>query len=262
MSKIESYAPGSFCWAELASSDPDGAKKFYSAMFGWSWFDTPNPQGVYTTWEAEGNAAGALYGQKPGMPSYWGIYFSVISADDAAAKVSELGGKVVAGPFDVMEHGRMAIVQDPQGVTFCLWQAKAHIGATHGGPLNKVVWPELHTTDVPSAVAFYSGLFGWKTRPETDVESAQYLEWINGAEPMGGLMAMKSEQQGVPPHWMVYITVADCDERAAKAAELGAKICVPPMDIPNVGRFSVISDAQGATFSLIQMRPMHRPMGA
>jgi predicted enzyme related to lactoylglutathione lyase len=263
MSKIESYAPGSFCWAELATSDTDSAERFYTEMFGWTAIHNPMPEGVYTIFQVDGNDAAAMYKAQPGMPPHWGVYFSVESADESAAKVASLGGKVIAGPFDVMEHGRMAVAQDPQGVTFCLWQAKAHIGAKHGGPLGQVMWPELSTPDPVGAVAFYGGLFGWTTNPQSGLETAQYIEWVNRGSHFGGLMPMRGDiWKGVPPHWMVYITVADCDERAAKAKELGAQVCVAPTDIPNVGRFSVITDAQGATFSLIQLGAAQRPAAA
>jgi uncharacterized protein len=254
MGRIESYAPGSFCWSELATSDGEKAKKFYTEMFGWTVVEYPMPGGVYIIFQSEGNDAAAMYAGQTGVPPHWGVYFSVANVDESAAKIVPLGGKVVAGPFDVMESGRMVAAQDPQGAVFSLWQANRHIGAKHGGPLDWVCWPELATSDVAGAAAFYTGLFGWRTKPETGVEAAPYVEWINGGRSIGGLMPMHGEQwKGIPPHWMIYISVADCDERTAKAKELGATVCVPPTDIPNVGRFSVIQDAQGAAFSLIRL---------
>ena len=117
-----------------------------------------------------------------------------------------------------------------------------------------VSWAELATPDPAGAISFYSGLLGWKAKPDTGVDTAEYIEWTINGRSFAGLIPMRGDMwEGVPPHWMVYVTVADCDERAAKAQELGASICVPPTNIPNVGRFSVISDAQGATFSIIQM---------
>jgi predicted enzyme related to lactoylglutathione lyase len=71
-----------------------------------------------------------------------------------------------------------------------------------------------------------------------------------------------AEWQGVPPHWAIYVSVADCDERAARASELGGKLCVPPTDIPNVGRFSVVSDPQGAMFNIIHLTATHQPATA
>ena len=127
--KIESYAPGSFCWAELATSDVESAKKFYGEMFGWTAVELPMPGGVYVIFQSEGNDAAAARPASPGMSPHWGVYFSTASADESAGRVAPLGGKVVAGPFDVMEAGRMATVQDPAGVYFSLWQP----GCTHRG---------------------------------------------------------------------------------------------------------------------------------
>lgn len=263
MAKIESYSPGSFCWAELATTDAESAKKFYTEMFGWTVTEHPTPGGVYVIFQSDGNDAAAMYVAREGVPTHWGVYFAVANADDSAAKVATLGGKVIAPPFDVMDLGRMTIAQDPQGATFSIWQAKRQIGATHGGPLNQAVWPELASPDPAGAVAFYTGLFGWKTQPETGFEAARYIEWINGQAHIGGLLPMLGDEwKGVPPHWIMYITVANCDESAAKAKQLGATVCVPPTDIPNTGRFSVISDAQGAKFSLFQTAAAHQPAGA
>lgn len=254
MSTITTYAPGTFCWAELATTDVEAAKQFYTTMFGWSVFEAPMPDGVYTMFLSGGNYAAAAYPSPAGVPTHWATYFSVASADETAAKVEALGGKVLMPPFDVPSAGRMTVIQDPQGATFAIWQAGNHIGATHGGPLGMFTWPELATPDPAGSVAFYSGLFGWKTKPESGFDTAPYVEWINGEAHIGGLMPMRGEMwQGVPPHWMLYVTVADCDADAAKVASLGGRVRVPPTDIPNVGRFSVVSDPQGATFSLIQM---------
>ena len=255
MSRVESYPPGSFCWSELATTNVEAAKKLYCELFGWSTVDYPIPGGVYTMFQVDGNDVAAVHAAHPGTPPHWGVYFSVTSADEAAAKVEPLGGKLVAAPFDVMEAGRMAVIQDPHGAMFSLWQAKGNIGAKHGGPLGQVTWPELQTPDAAGAVLFYGGLFGWKTLPASGVESADYVELINGDRHFGGILPMRGQHwQGIPPHWVIYISVADCDERAAKAKELGGSICLPPTDIPKVGRFAVMQDAQGAVFCLIQMR--------
>ena len=263
MSKIESYAPGSFCWADLATTNAAAAKHFYGEMFGWTAVDRPMPEGVYTLFQADGNDAAAIYAAPPGVPVHWGVYFSVASADESAALVEPGGGKLLAGPFDAHDAGRMVVAEDPQGATFNLWQAKRQIGATHGGPLGRVMWPELATSDPGGAAGFYTRLLGWKTKPETGVAEAAYTEWVNNGCSIGGLLPMRGEQwQGVPPHWLIYITVGNCEERAARASQMGGQVCVPPTDIPNVGRFSVIADPQGATFSLIQMGAMSSPATA
>ena len=254
MSKIEKYTPGSFCWAELATTDAVAAKTFYSAMFGWDAVDNPMPQGVYTLFQAEGLDAAAVYQAPPGIPVHWGVHFAVASVDETAALVAPAGGKVLAGPFDAHEYGRMAVVQDPMGATFSIWEAKKSIGATYGGQLNRVIWPELATPDPGAAAAFYGKLFGWGTKAEGGLEAAMYAEWQHEGTSTGGMLPQRGDEwKGIPSYWMVYVTVADCDERAAKAVELGAKLRVPPHDIPNTGRFSMLVDPQGATICIIKL---------
>src|ERR1035437_10648199 len=142
MAGIESYAPGSFCWAELGTTRWGVAKTLYGDMFGWTVVDIPMPEGAYTIFQSGGNDAAAVCPARPGVPVHWGVYFAVAAADETAAQVEPCGGKLIAGPFDAMDAGRMAVAQDPQGAVFSLWQAKRHIGATHGGPMGQVVWPE------------------------------------------------------------------------------------------------------------------------
>ena len=258
MSKIDLYAPGAFCWAELATSDTAAAKKFYSEMFGWTALDNQMPQGVYTLFQVDGLDAAGMAQGPPGVPVHWGVHFAVKSVDETAALAAAEGGKVLAGPFDAHEYGRMAVVQDPMGAVFSIWQAYKSIGATYGGPLNQVVWPELATPDPNAAVAFYSKLFGWGMKSETGLDEAIYGEWQFGGSSMGGLLPQRGDMwKGIPSYWMLYVTVADCDERAAKAVELGAKLRVPPRDIPTTGRFSMFVDPQGATICIIKLdRPM------
>ena len=259
MPKIESYRPGDFCWAELASTNADAAKAFYREMFGWSALDHHMPMGVYTVFQADGLDTAAVYSAPPNMPSHWGVYFSVESVDASAAQIEPLGGKIIMGPLDTGENGRMVVAQDSQGAMFSLWQAKLHIGSTNPGPLGIATWPELHTPEPTAAINFYSALLGWRTKPESGWESAQYIELVNSGKPFGSVMPTRgAESQGVPPHWMIYITLADCDAAAAKITSLGGKVQVPPTDIPMVGRFAVVNDPQGATFAIIKMSE-HQP---
>jgi len=127
---IEKYEPGMFCWIELATNDAAAAKAFYTSLFGWKANDMPIPDGsVYTMLQVDGHDLGALYENKQHPPN-WASYINVTSVDDSAKKAQDLGANLIAPPFDVMDVGRMAVVADPQGGSFCLWQAGRHIGAT------------------------------------------------------------------------------------------------------------------------------------
>jgi predicted enzyme related to lactoylglutathione lyase len=143
---------------------------------------------------------------------------------------------------------------DPGGAVFALWEARGHIGARLVGEESTLCWTELVTKDADGAKAFYSGLFGWTWRHSEASGPAEYHEILREEQGIGGLLPMKGEEwTGVPPHWMPYFFVASCDATAAKAAALGGGAVVPPTDIPNVGRFAVLRDDQGAHFSVIAM---------
>src|SRR5689334_220900 len=165
MPVMESYAPGMFCWADLGSPDALDAKRFYTALFGWTAEDRPmGPGAFYTTLNHQERAVAALYAQDPasgaGAP-HWLTYISVGSANEAARRTRELGGTVVVEPFDVLDVGRMALVQDPTGAVVALWQPRRHVGAGIMNETGALCWNELATLDPGRAEAFYAGLLGW-----------------------------------------------------------------------------------------------------
>ena len=261
MSETQGHPPGAFCWADLSTPDTAGGKAFYTGLFGWTANDVlAGSEVVYTMFQAGGNDVGGMGAQPPdekaaGVPAHWLLYFATADADASCAKAASLGGGVVAGPFDVMDVGRMAVLRDPAGAVFAVWQPKTHQGFGTTGEPGSPCWIELATPDAEGARSFYTGLLGWQVR-RSELAAMEYDEWLHGEKPVGGLMAMTGpEWKGVPPHWMAYLHVPDCDAAAAKVKELGGKVCVPPSDIPKVGRFSVVNDPQGATFSLFQPGP-------
>ncbi|MGR9035723.1 MAG: VOC family protein [Gammaproteobacteria bacterium] len=113
-------------------------------------------------------------------------------------------------------------------------------------------WCELLTTDVPGAKDFYGKLFDWTLDP-APMPNTHYTLVKYGGEQMGmgGIMAIPPTAEGMRPSWGVYVTVDDVDATARLAEELGGKICLPPQDIPEVGRFCVLQDPQGAVINII-----------
>lgn len=174
MPNIENHAPGGFCWIELGTTDQAAAADFYRQIFGWSAKDMPiGPEEVYTMFQLEGREAAAVYKLRPdqlsrGVPPHWNLYVAVESADATAARAGQLGGKLLAPPFDVFEAGRSAVLQDPTGATISLWQPNKNRGtgitASHG----TLCWADLSTPDQVRAGEFYSGLFGWRIMKEDE----------------------------------------------------------------------------------------------
>ncbi len=262
MAVIESHAPGTFCWAELGTTDSAAGKRFYAGLFGWSFKDTPmGPDADYTMFEIEGKPVAGLYQQDPqqqaqGIPPNWLAYISTESADRMAERTRELGGTVIMEPADVFDVGRMTLIQDPSGAVVAFWEPRNHIGAHVIGEPNTLCWNELSTNDVELAGRFYRDLLGWQLESR-DQPDFKYTYFRNGDRMSGGMMQIAPEWGPVPPHWLTYFAVDDCDGKVAKAQSLGGHVPVPPTDVPIVGRFAILEDPQEAMFAIVQLLPAY-----
>ena len=255
MPTVTQHAPGTFCWPELATLDQNGAKAFYTSLFGWTVTDHDmGPQGVYTIFQSDGADVAALYTmreeEKKMAPPRWNAYVSVESADKAAAKAKELGGTAIMEPFDVMDLGRMAILQDPTGGVFQVWEGRRNIGVGKLDEPGALCWTELMTRDAARAADFYTRLLPWDAQ-KMDMPGVDYTLFKRGEASAGGLMQMGAEMKDVPTHWLSYFMVKDCDATVAKAQGMGSKAIVPGQNIPNVGRFAILHDPQGAVFGIL-----------
>ena len=259
MQESPAYKPGTFCWVELGTTDGPAAKKFYTELFGWSANDNPmGPGMVYTMLLLDGKNVGALYQMEPerlaqGVPPHWASYVSVTSADETAAKAKELGATVLVDSFDVMTFGRMAVIQDPTGAVFALWQPKDHPGAEVVNVANSFCWNELMTTDTAKDGEFYSSLFSW-TKDTQNFGPLEYTMFANDGRPAGGMLQITPEMGKIPSNWVVYFAVDNCDATVEKAASLGGSVMKPADDIPNIGRFAILRDPQGGMFAVIKLQ--------
>ena len=264
MAEGRRWARGEFCWYELGTTDPKAAQSFYSGVFDWGAMEVPMPGGgedcaggSYTLLQARGqDIAGAYKLEGPmfeGVPPHWLVYIATDRIDGDTAKAKEMGGSVMLEPMDVPGVGRVAVLRDPQGAAFGLFQAGEHEGSARlENTPNMFCWSELDTTDTAAAKAWYTKLFGWGSKSDASKEM-QYTEWLHNGRPIGGLMALAPEMGPIPPNWMNYITVGDCDATVRRATALGGKALVPPTDIEHVGRFSILMDPQGAAFAVIKL---------
>jgi predicted enzyme related to lactoylglutathione lyase len=258
MGERTEYAPGTFCWTDLTTTDQDAAKAFYGGLFGWEADDIPvGDEMVYSMQKLDGKDVAAISPQPQmmrdaGAPPTWNSYVSVEDADAVTEKARELGATVQAPAFDVMESGRMAVIQDPQGAFFMPWQAKQHFGATMVNATGAFVWNELATPDMEASKAFYGNLFGWAAEPFED-SPMPYLTIQNGDKGNGGI---REVQEGEPPHWLVYFGVDDVEAGSAKVEELGGTKLAGPIDI-GIAKFAVVQDPQGAVFAIYagQLQP-------
>jgi uncharacterized protein len=255
---------GAPCWFELVSRDPETSAGFHAALFGWR----PEPMGPgapppYRRLRGAGGVVGALTGRSPeeraaDAPSSWGVLFRVGDCDASAARARELGGEILGAPKDVPGEGRMAVVRDPTGAVFGLWQPFDPAGVELALFEDFAVgWVELATRDPERAAAFYSGLLGWElSLSEIPVGSGlRYTHYALAGTQYGGILPMTAEWGETPPHWSIYVVVPDIDACVARALELGGSVPVPAFDAPGVGRIARIADPTGAGCYLIRLDP-------
>jgi uncharacterized protein len=243
------HPPGTFSWVDLTTGDSEAAKDFYGGLFGWQFEDNeiPGDGGNYSMCKLGDDSVAAIAPTTDQIPPHWNSYVTVSSADEAASKAEELGASVSAEPFDVMETGRMAVLQDPTGAALCVWEPRDAIGATRVNDPGCLTWNELHTPDPGNALEFYTGLFGWNTEGVDTQGGPSYTFIKVGDRSNGGVM---DTQQGEPPHWLPYFTVESRDDTAEKAKQLGGRSWAR-MDMEE-RKIAVLSDPQGAPLGVFE----------
>jgi uncharacterized protein len=284
MPERDGYIPGVPCWVDTPQPDPEAALPFYEGVFGWEFEDAmpADSPGRYFIARIRGGDVAAVGSRPDGQPTpvAWNTYVWVESTDDAAQKARDAGGRVLMDPFDVMDAGRMAVLADPEGATFCVWQANQNKGARIVNEHGSVNFNTLSTGDVEGAKSFYGSVFGWETLDLGGGGGGQmwtlpgygdYLEGLTpglreGMKEMGApegfedvVAALNPITGDESPAWGVTFAVDDADAAAAKASELGGRVIAPPFDAPWV-RMTVLADPQGATFIASKFVPENKDL--
>ena len=252
MGERTSYTPGTFSWVDLTTTDQEGAKAFYISLFGWDATDTPVGDGMYYTMMSLGGKNVAAIAAQPqqqrdaGVPPVWNSYITVQSADESLARAKELGATVHADAFDVMDAGRMGVVQDPQGVYFLVWEPKTNIGASLVIAPGALSWTELATPDIEASSQFYAALFGWTLEPMEGMEMPYSIIKTAAGNSNGGIRGLMPDE---PPNWLVYLGTEDVDKAVASVGELGGATLAGPFPV-GPGRIAIVRDPQGGVFAL------------
>ena len=279
MPERDGYIPGVPCWVDTSQPDPEASLPFYSGLFGWD-FEDVMPEGSpmkYFIGRIRGGDAAAVGSTPEGAPprAMWNTYIWVDSADETATKAREAGGRVAMEPFDVLDSGRMAVLSDPEGAVFCVWQPKDHKGAGIVNEHGSLNFNGLATRDPEGAKAFYGAVFGWNTLPlpagamwtlpaygdhleENSPGLREQMVQMGAPEGFIDVVAainpIADDDSETPAHWNVVFAVDDADATAAKARELGGDVIAGPTDAPWT-RMAVIKDPQGSTFVASQFVP-------
>jgi predicted enzyme related to lactoylglutathione lyase len=257
------FNQGLFFWRDLRTTDPEKAKAFYTELLGWTIY--PQTMGEYT-YDMIGMDFVPFGGITPlapgeteaGVPSHWISYVGTPDVDATTKRVAELGGTVVMEPMDIPTIGRFSVATDPTGAYFCPmnWATPMDVDPFAPAPVGGVTWNELYTSDVDAAVDFYSKLNGYAVhRQKIEGAASDYVmlevEHDGTKTPVAGVF---QRPQGMPVSaWGIYFRVADVDAAVKKIGELGGRVMMPAMDVPDVGRIAAAMDPTGAMFNVHQV---------
>jgi predicted enzyme related to lactoylglutathione lyase len=254
MPEVTKYEQGIPSWLDLSTTDLAAAESFYRELFGWDHerMDAGNGQ-FYSMQYLKGKTVAGMMEQskeqiEQGMPPSWSTYITVNHVDEVAARAAKLGGRVISEPMDIFDSGRMAVLQDPEGAFFFLWQPNKHIGAELVNEPGTVTWNELVADDPQKLGSFYAALLDIEIQ---DMEGMPGYKLFNvGERSVAGIFKKTEEMKNLPSLWSIYFLVDDCDRIAEKVRSLGGKVIKGPTDTP-MGPFAVLQDPQGAVFQVI-----------
>ncbi len=287
MAERDGYIPGVPCWIDTSHPDPQAVLPFYSGLFGWE-FENVAPDGspeAYFIGRLRGGDVAAVGGAIPaGAPQVatWNTYVWVANADESVAAARDAGGAVLMEPFDVTDSGRMAVLTDPEGATFCVWQANRHKGARIVNEHGSLNFNVLTTRDPEAAAAFYGAVFGWQLlslpagpmwtlpgygdhleeiTPGARERFAQFGAPEGFIDVVAALNPIADEEAETAANWGVTFGVDNADDTAAKTRELGGEVVVGPFDAP-WSKTVVLKDPQGARFIASQFVPENKDLEA
>ncbi|MCB9918237.1 MAG: VOC family protein [Planctomycetes bacterium] len=242
--------PGRFVWHDLMTTDAAKSKEFYCSLFGWTIDERPMPGFTYHMIVAGDGGIGGIVEEKAIPMSHWMHYVATLDIEASAARCRELGGTVCIGPAEIPQTGKFAVVSDPQGGYFSLFEGLPETpGVDPDAPcVGRVCWNELLTTDDGGAQSFYSAMFGWQDAPRDLGPLGTYHVQTLGEAQVAGIM--KNPAPGLPTYWVPYFFVAELEALTKRAKDLGATCHVELMPIEGIGRFSMLQDTLGACFAL------------
>ncbi|MGH2870379.1 MAG: VOC family protein [Solirubrobacteraceae bacterium] len=272
MSRRDSYPPGVPCFVETLTPDPNAAQRFYAGIFGWEFAGSgplpgPGPAEYFIARHDGHDVAGlALLPPEPiaPPPPAWDTHVSVADLDEAAARAVAAGGSLRLAPFDALPAGRLAVVADPAGAVFCLWEAGSRPGAALVNEPSAWAMSLLSTDDPEGAQVFYGELFGWRAEGFEAGPGIEMWLWrlpgYVGGEPhqpvprdvVAAMARLDASAEAPGPHWSVDFWIADADAAADTAPGLGGSVLAAPFEVAGFRR-TVLADPQGAVFSASQL---------
>jgi hypothetical protein len=241
------WPDGTPCWVDYGAADPAAAQAFYGSLLGWDWTEDSPEYGGYVNALKDGSQVAGLGPlMEPGAAPSWTTYFAASDAAATCERIRQAGGTVVVEPMEVGPMGTMVVARDPQGNQFGLWQAGTHTGVEVFNEPGSLAWNDAAVDDPAAARAFYSAVFGFRF---DELEGmGGYATFATDERPLGGLGAVTP---GAPRGWATCFAVTSTDVTVAAVEAAGGKVTMAAEDT-EFGRFAVVQDPWGASFSVMQ----------
>jgi hypothetical protein len=248
------HRPGQLVWADLFTSDPDSATKFYCSLLGWTATTLDQKDKSYTVFSNGGKPVAGLAPRSvkgAGHPSRWIGYFAVTDIAAALEAVKMAGGTVHAPAHNFPDRGNQAIVADKDAVPIGLLQSSSGDTPDETRQLGDWNWFELYVRSPAESSTFYHEAIGFDVALETKSNRKSEFVLSAGGQAMGGIAPLP-DGNDVKPSWLGVIRVADLDQTLARVPGLGGEVLVPPHPVEFGSRFAIILDSTGGTIGLVQ----------
>ncbi|WP_217188992.1 VOC family protein [Streptomyces buecherae] len=255
------FPEGVPCWVDVALPDVAAGKRFYGELLGWTFGPAAPDYGSYTQAFHGGRNVAALVAKPDGrMPTAWNVYLATADVFGTAVRARAAGGTVIMDPVRVGDFGTMAVIADPGGAVFNLWQAGSHAGFEEQGQPGSYGWAEVYTRAPERVDAFYEDVFGLRAEVDDEAGRPDFVRWVPRGRPAGARHAVSGRglissgyPEEMPAHFLTYFVVEDCDAAVAATGRLGGRVAIDPVTTPH-GRSAVVVDNQGASFAVIDTR--------
>lgn len=246
------HTPGRFVWRELYTTDVNAAKRFYGEVLGWKFEESDMGGGMkYTLCYAGSKQIAGMFTPPPGTPTFWNPYLSVTDVDATAKTATANGAKIINGPMDIPNIGRMATLIDPQGGCMSIYRDAKGDGAWAMPKGGEFCWESLNTTDMEGSKKFYTTTMGWKA--ETTGAGAVFT---TEAKENNQMASFNPTPPNTPTSWLCHVLIDNREAAIERTKRMGGKVLMDKIDVPNMGHFAVLMDPTGGVFSVFQATPM------
>lgn len=246
--------PGKFVWADLFTTDPVAATKFYTGLFGWTANVIDQKGRAYTVFSNGSRPVAGLAPRRTAnlqRSSRWISYIAVKDLHDTLALVVPAGGLVRAPARDFPDRGSQAIIADPEGSPVGLLQSSSGDSADGEAQPGDWNWFQLYGKTPKATATFYAGVFKYAVTPDTRTERKGDFLLTTDDLPRGGVAPLP-EREDAQAGWIGVVRVEHMDETLARVNALGGEVLLAPRAAAYESRFAIIADSTGGTIGLVE----------